>query len=55
MESVGGETLSHSVVLPWMRVCVCVLNFIALVSYGVDLVAEQQWGLALEWTVPKEE
>lgn len=48
-----------------VQVCVClcvpacesahVLNVIALVRYGVELVAEQQWGSALEWASLKEE
>lgn len=35
-------------------VCVCVLNFCTLASYGVDLVARQQLAVAEEWTSPRE-
>lgn len=42
------QLASHVVLLLlWM----CVLNFSTLVSYGVDLVAKQQLGSALEWAL----
>lgn len=42
------QLASHVVLL---LLCMCVLNFSTLVSYGVDLVAKQQLGSALEWAL----